>query len=91
MIRTKEIYFDSTLKCRSGKRIPYWDITTTDDDIKDQDLRWFHEGYGFFRLYRLHKVDDVNFIAEDLYHVMRTGNENWDLYIEHPELLLAEG
>ena len=88
---SKTVYFDSTLKCQSGKRIPYYDIGYTDDDTKDQDLRWFHEGYGYFRLYRLLKVDEENFIAEDLYHVMRTDNEKWNLYVEHPELLLAEG
>ena len=84
----KSIYFDSMLKCRSGRLKPYWDTTFTNDELKDQELKWFHEGYGLFTLYRLHKVDDENFIAENMHKYMRTTDENWDKYVEHPELLL---
>ena len=69
-IRKVEILFDSRLKCRSGKIIPYYDTCWYDDpnnEFVDQSEHWFHEGYGYFKRYKIHQVDNTNtFIAEPL-------------------------
>ena len=84
------IYFDSTLRTRSGRRVPYWDITRTDAKIRDGELRWFHEGYGRMKLYRLWKVDEENFIADSTGVWSHTHDPNWELYSKDPELALQE-
>lgn len=90
----KILIFDDTLKTRSGKRIPFYHEQSwgNDDDSEcvDQSLHWFHEGYGSFQLYRLHQVDDHNFICEPLHKFMRTTDIKWDLFTEHPELALDD-
>lgn len=82
---TKEVLFDSMLRCRSGKLVPYWDTVYT-DTVKP--LMWFHEGYGTMRLYRLHDVDGKTFIAE------YTGVQSWTedplyaVYSKFPQLAM---
>lgn len=63
----KTVYFDSTVRTKSGKRAPFWDSTVIEDDLEDKQEIWFHESYGRCKLYRLHKVDETNYIAEDLH------------------------
>lgn len=82
------IWFDDVIRTRSGKRVPSWSFTTTDSAV-DKELKWFHEGYGVNQLYRLHKVDDENFIAESLRKLCFTSNENWEEYLRNPALALA--
>lgn len=84
-----DVWFDSTLKCRSGKRIPYWEDTTI-DEAKDKDLVWFHEGYGLMALYRLHIVDEKNAIAEKLNKWCRTSSSRWEELSDNPELALQD-
>ena len=84
------IYFDSFLKTRKGKVVPFYDrvMVEKDEPIKDKTLMWFHESYGYMKLYRLHKVDDENYIAEDTKTSCRTNNENWKKFLENPILAL---
>ena len=87
----KVLMFDSTLKCRSGKRIPWVDeqIYGNDDDgdIIDNSLHWFHISYGTFRLYRLHQVDKTEYyICEPLNKWCRTYDPEWEAWRENPEL-----
>lgn len=82
------IWFDDVIHTRSGKCVPSWNFTTTDSAV-DKELKWFHEGYGVNQLYRLHKVDDENFIAENLRKLCFTSNENWEEYLRNPALALA--
>lgn len=56
--------------------------------VKDKELMWFHESYGLMKLYRIHKVDELNFVAEDLHKGVYTSDEDWDKYCENPELVL---
>ena len=71
--REVTVLFDSKLRSRSGKTIPYYDTCWYEDsknEFKDQSEHWFHEGYGLFRKYRLHQIDDTDtFIAEDLHEI----------------------
>ena len=82
------IWFDSYIRTRSGKRIPYYDRVTEERYLKDQELMWFHEGYGRMVLYRIWKVDDENFVAENTGASCYTSSDNWGLYSENPELAL---
>lgn len=82
------IWFDDWIKCRNGKIKPFWDFTVLEQIVKDKELMWFHERYGRMELYRVHKVDNDNFVAEDLKISCYTSNENWELYSEKPELAL---
>ena len=88
MIR-QYIWFDDWIKCRSGKRKPFWQSTTLERIVEDQELIWFHECYGMMNLYRMHKVDDENFIAEDLKVCCSTSSRLWDSWSENPELAIA--
>jgi hypothetical protein len=86
----KTVYFDDTLRTRSGKRIPYYDSTSvSDDNAHDGALVWFHIRYGLMHLYRLHQVDSHNFIAEDLHVVCSTSSEKWRTWGNNPSLALA--
>ena len=58
------------------------------EEATDNELVWFHEGYGMMKLYRLLQVDDKNFIAEDLHKYCRTSNPKWETFSEKPELAL---
>lgn len=94
-MKKKILLFDDVLKTKSGKRIPYYKEQTSgsdnDEDITDQSLHWFHEGYGTMQLYRLHKVEDKiyeYYICEPLKKYCSTGSEQWNLFSEHPELAL---
>lgn len=83
------VYFDSILKTRNGKKIPYWESSyLNDNEVADNQLTWFHEGYGLMKLYKLLKVDDNNYIAENMKRSIRTGSPNWPEYSEHPALAL---
>lgn len=85
------VYFDSYLRCKSGKVIPYYDVTFNVDSIEDQQLVWFHEGYGVMQLYRLHRVDETaDFIAEALKARCRTSDDKWEIYLNNPELALIK-
>ena len=57
------VWFDDILKTKTGKNKPYWSATEVKDAV-DQEEVYFHEGYGRLRKYRLHKVDEINYIAE---------------------------
>lgn len=59
----KTIYFDDNLITRSGKCIPYYDSIQV-KDARDNELVWFHTGYGRLREYRMIQVDSDNFIAQ---------------------------
>ena len=83
----KTVYFDDTLRTRKGVT-PYYD-TTEVSNATDGELVWFHERYGYMKLYRLHEVDSTNFIAEDLHIVCRTCDERWYEWSENPLLALA--
>ena len=83
----KTIYFDDTLRTRKG-RVPFYDFTQV-SETTDGELVWFHERYGYMKLYRLHQVDADNFIAEDLHTVCRTSDERWSEWGENPLLALA--
>lgn len=83
----KIVYFDSTLRTRKGNRVPYWD-TTYVDNVHNGELKWFHEGYGTMCLYKLHQVDDCNFIAENLHKFCRTADARWSTWVKFPELAL---
>lgn len=89
MLIRQYIWFDDWIKTRSGKRKPYYDFVKLERIVKDQELIWFHEGYGRMQLYRVHKVDDENFIAEDLHKGCYTSSDRWDELSENPELALA--
>ena len=69
--RKVTVLFDSKLRCKSGKVIPYYDTHWYEDPnnkFTDKSDHWFHEGYGYLKKYRLHQVDNTNtFIAEDLH------------------------
>ena len=88
----KTLIFDDVLKIRSGKRIPFYKEQSwgMDDEsgCTDQSLHWFHEGYGSFQLYRLHQVDDVNYICEPLHKYCSTSSDRWEEFTEHPEMAL---
>ena len=96
-MKRKLLLFDDTLKCRSGKRIPYYNQQTTgnddDSDVIDQSLHWFHEGYGSMQLYRLHEADEddryIYYICEPLHKYCSTSSDNWDAWSRQPELALA--
>lgn len=81
------VLFDSYLKCRSGRRLPYYDVSYV-EKAEDQELVWFHEGYGLMKLYRLHEVDRENYIAEPTKVSCYTKSDKWDLYKSNPELAL---
>ena len=89
MIR-QYIWFDSYIKTRSGKRIPYADFSVLERRVNDQELIWFHESYGLMMLYRVHKVDDENFVAEYMRVSCYTSSDNWERYLDDPELALSE-
>lgn len=83
------VWFDAKIKVRSGKRVPFWDRTSVESEVKDKDLMWFHEGYGMMGLYRLHIVDKDNAVAEDLHKWCSTESEKWEDLAENPELALT--
>ena len=89
MIR-QYIWFDSYIKTRSGKRIPYADFSVLERRVNDQELIWFHESYGLMKLYRVHKVDDQNFVAEYTWVSCYTSSDKWERYLDQPELALSE-
>ena len=82
------VYFDDTLRTHKGKRVPFYDITQV-SNATDGELKWFHERYGYMKLYRLHQVDETNFIAEDLHISCKTSDEHWREWGENPLLALA--
>ena len=55
------VLFDSILRTKRGTYIPFWE-TSYMEEATDNELVWFHEGYGMMKLYRLLQVDDKNFI-----------------------------
>ena len=81
------VLFDSVLRTKKGKCIPFWE-TSHVDKVTDNELVWFHVGYGVMRLYHLLQVDAENFIAEDLHTCCRTSNPKWEVFSEKPELAL---
>lgn len=81
------VLFDSILRTKRGTYIPFWE-TSYMEEATDNELVWFHEGYGMTKLYRLLQVDDKNFIAEDLHTYCRTSNPKLETFIEKPELAL---
>lgn len=81
------VYFDSILRTRRGP-IPFYEITKV-EAAQDNQLCWFHTGYGLMRLYRLLQVDNNNFIAEDMHTCCRTNNPDWPAYQKNPELVLG--
>lgn len=85
------IYFDATLRTCRGKHVPFWDTLHIEKEhpAHDKDLVWFHEGYGKMALYRLHKVDEENYIAEKMNKYVSTSNPNCKKLLAHPELVLA--
>lgn len=88
MIR-KYVWFDAWIRTKKGKCVPFYDFTTMEREIKDQELVWFHEGYGYMRLYRLHKVDDENYIAELINNCgCYTCSEEWDSWLKNPQLAI---
>ena len=90
MIR-RYIWFDDKIKTRSGKRVPFWNFTILEQEVKDKELMWFHEAYEMMGLYRVHKVDTENFVAEDLGKWISTSNPDWEKYCDNPELALRAG
>lgn len=86
----KYILFDDYLKTRSGKRLPYYDEQTHDEEyageLVDKSLHWFHEGYGTFQLYKIHDVDGVNYIAEPLRKFINKRDDDFEAFIHSPEL-----
>lgn len=82
------VWFDDWIRCRNGKLKPFYDFSIIEHELKDQELAWFHEGYGRMCLYRLWKVDTDNFIAENLEKYCRTSSEHWHDWLENPELAL---
>lgn len=90
----KILMFETRLRKRDGKVIPYTDEqpygNDDDSDITDKSLHWFHEGYGKFQLYRLHQIDDSEYyICEPLKKFARTSDEDWNELISNPELALV--
>lgn len=83
------IWFDSYIRTRNGRK-PYYDWIVEERSLKDKELIWIHEGYGLMVLYRLWKVDDENFIAENTGHSIYTFSKKWEEYSKNPELALAE-
>lgn len=83
------IWFDCYIRTRNGRK-PYYDWIVEERGLKDKELIWIHEGYGLMVLYRLWKVDDENFIAENTGHSIHTFSNKWEQYSENPELALAE-
>ena len=82
------IWFDSYIRTRSGRK-PYYDRVVEEERyLKDRELMWFHEGYGRMVLYRIWKIDDENFVAENTGVSSYTSSDNWELYLENPELAL---
>lgn len=81
------VYFDAKLRTRKGF-IPYWDEVRV-DSAYDGQLVWFHERYGRMYLYRLHQVDDRNFIAEDTGARCSTDREEWEAWHANPALALC--
>ena len=63
------ILFDSILRTKKGKHIPYYDAQFTDTEHYDQQIIEVHTGYGTMRNYRLHQVDHKHFIAELVHSV----------------------
>lgn len=88
-MKRKFIWFDDSVFTK-GCRKPFWDFSVVEREIGDQDLIWIHRGYGRMVLYRLWRVDDENFIAEDLHIGCYTGSPEWNSYFENPELALAK-
>ena len=91
------VWFDSYLKCKNGKLKPYYDCSFHVDDLYDQKLVWFHEGYGLMRLYRVHRVEgaekdeeDANYIAEKVGPSCFTGDDRWKEVACDPEKCLEE-
>ena len=82
------IWFDSYIRTRSGRK-PYYDCITEERYLKDKELVWVHEGYGLMVLYRLWKVDDENFVAENTGKSIHTFSNKWEMYRNNPELALA--
>ena len=89
------VLFDSYLKCRNGKIKPYYDDVFHVDDLYDQKLVWFHEGYGLMKLYRVHRVEGpetdeyyANYIAEEVGPSCFTRDDRWEEAISDPELYL---
>lgn len=82
------VWFDDYIRCRSGKLLPYYSYSQVEQELKDKELAWFHEGYGRMCLYRLWKVDSENFIAENLKIYCRTDYERWREWLSNPELAL---
>lgn len=67
----KALLFDSKLRCKSGKSIPYYDehwYEDRDNTLIDQSEHWFHEGYGYFRKYKLHRIDDTEYFVCEYLH-----------------------
>lgn len=81
------VWFDAKLKTRSGVK-PWYEWTMIEEQLKDRELRWFHECYGYMYLYRLWKVDDENFIAEFMHCTCHKESLLWPLYREKPEAAL---
>lgn len=70
MHKRQYIWFDCYIRTRNGRK-PYYDYVQVERGLKDKELIWIHEGYGLMVLYRLWKVDDENFIAENTGKFMR--------------------
>lgn len=81
------IWFDAWIRTRKGRK-PWYDFVVVEHELEDQSLHWFHEGYGRMKLYRLHKVDDYNFVAESTKRGCWTSDSNWRSWSEKPELAL---
>ena len=84
------IWFDDVIRTRSGKRKPYYTFSQVEGDnvCKDKEIRWFHEGYGLMKLYRIHVVDDENAIEEDVGATCFTRDPDWQAFSICPELAL---
>ena len=68
------IWFDEIYKTQKGKKVPFYTFTTV-DHAEDGAVAWFHERHGLMKLYKIHKVDAENFIAED----MHQSKYNWEI------------
>ena len=83
------VWFDDTVRGRNGNIFPFWSFVTLESEIKDQELTWFHERYGWMQLYRLWKVDAENFVAEKIGRKIRKDSDEYKEWRSKPELALA--
>ena len=82
------VWIDDVIETRRG-RVPYWTSTKTDYALEDKQLVWIYAGYDTMKLYKVHKVDNDNFIAEDLGKTRSLLANEWNCYLEFPELIPA--